>query len=370
MLYQRHIFFRTAANALGCVALFVAVLLAGNAIKDVLHLLSAGRLGFALFAHAIAILVPSALSYALPMGMLNAVLLTVGRMAANGELLAMRAAGMSPRRITLPILLLAAIGTAASAGINLFYAPRALCAYRQNLRAGVRNNPLPFLIPGRFILDFPGHIFRIGGREGDVLIQPQLWQCGENGTITGYLRAERGRLAHSPDDGQLLLALESGTVERLAGGGGPIYFHTFTVTFPTGGRHPVAAEKRLKHCDLFELLAARRLTATGATAAQIRSHRIAVNLTIQRHLAMAAAVFTLTLLAIPLAVRSHRGESSFHTAAALLIALGYYFATAAISWLADHPFLRADWLIWLPNGAVLAAALALLRPTRHFPGVL
>ena len=83
------------------------------------------------------------------------------------------------------------------------------------------------------------------------------------------------------------------------------------------------------------------------------------------HLASALSVFSLTLLAVPLAVRVGRKETFINAALALGIALGFYVLSAMTAW-AKSPSLHPEWLIWLPNGLVLVAALALFRrASRH-----
>src|ERR1700689_3291661 len=51
-----------------------------------------------------ALLLPQALPYAIPLGVLVGTLLTLSRMSADGEITAMRAAGVPGRRVVPPIL--------------------------------------------------------------------------------------------------------------------------------------------------------------------------------------------------------------------------------------------------------------------------
>ena len=64
------------------------------------------RLVLQLFALAI----PSVLPFTIPFGVLVGILIGLGRLAADGEITAMRAAGVSSRKVIAPVLLFAAPG--------------------------------------------------------------------------------------------------------------------------------------------------------------------------------------------------------------------------------------------------------------------
>jgi len=67
-----HLLRETLATLLVTVAVFTFVLLLGNILKDVLDLLASGRASLALVARSILLLIPFALAFALPIGMLTA----------------------------------------------------------------------------------------------------------------------------------------------------------------------------------------------------------------------------------------------------------------------------------------------------------
>ena len=107
-LLHRHIFKSVLFACATGVALFAFVLMVGNAIKDLMPYLVAGQLKSEMFAELVLLLVPFVVSYALPFGVLAGVLLVLGRLSAEHEVTAMRAAGLSLPWIARPILLLAA----------------------------------------------------------------------------------------------------------------------------------------------------------------------------------------------------------------------------------------------------------------------
>src|SRR5664280_1453938 len=109
-LLQRHIFQSVFFSCAAAVGLFAFVLTVGNVVRDLLGYLVAGQLAPELFLELLLLIPPFVLSYALPFGVLTGVLLVLGRMSAEHEITAIRAAGLSLLWVARPILILAVLG--------------------------------------------------------------------------------------------------------------------------------------------------------------------------------------------------------------------------------------------------------------------
>jgi lipopolysaccharide export system permease protein len=83
-----------------------------------------------------------------------------------------------------------------------------------------------------------------------------------------------------------------------------------------------------------------------------------VSLTIQDKINWALAVFSFTLVGVPLGIRVSRKETSANLAVAVLLALAYYLFVVVIGWL--NPWLRPDLLLWVPNIVLLSLGAWLL----------
>ena len=76
-----------------------------------------------LVAYLFALVLPQALPYAIPLGVLVATLITLSRMSSDGEITAMRAAGVSGRRVAPPILAFGFLMMLVAAAASLWLTP-------------------------------------------------------------------------------------------------------------------------------------------------------------------------------------------------------------------------------------------------------
>ena len=136
-LLDRYIFKSVLGSCLAAVGLFAFVLMLGNAIRDLLGYVLADQLTLATFVRLVLLLIPFTISYALPMGMLTGVLLTLGRLSADSEITAMRAAGISLFRMARPVILLGVLGFLLGLYVNFTAMPQARLQYQRELADAV-----------------------------------------------------------------------------------------------------------------------------------------------------------------------------------------------------------------------------------------
>src|SRR6185312_7223271 len=132
-LLDRYIFKSMLFTCAAAVGLFAFIVIVPNIARDLLAYVLSGQLTLGSFAKLVLLLFPFAITYALPMGMLTGVLLTLGRLSADSEITAMRAAGLGLARIARPVIFLAALGVALGLYFNLDSMPRARVEYHREL---------------------------------------------------------------------------------------------------------------------------------------------------------------------------------------------------------------------------------------------
>ena len=379
-LLDRHIFKNVFLSCLMAVGFFTFVVTTANALKDLLTPFLAGRLSGVSAIKLLMLLTPYAITYALPMGVLCGVLLVLGRMSAESEVTAMRAAGLSLTRIARPIYILAALGSLLALAINLEYMPRSRTLYQQELLNAVRTDPMKLLVPRTFIRDFSRMVVYVGAREGDVLKDVWLWQLDREQRVIRFVTAESGVVSYDDETNELIFTPPSSVIEN-RDPKAPENFRPELVTATTEAfqfRFPL--EKLLgkkvarNKPDWLPFGALQReitrlsapAEAGGDDAARIL-RLTKLRMVMQDKFAMALAVLTFALVAVPLGIKVARRETSANLGMAVALALSYYFLNVAVKWL-ETPKLGAEvlawvpFLLWLPN--VIFVGLGVLLTAR------
>ena len=109
------------SSALGCI-LFTLVLFLERA-RPLFEFLVRDSGSPKLVAYLFALVLPQALPYAIPLGVLVGTLITLSRMSSDGEITAMRAAGVSGRRVAPPILAFGFLMMLMAAAASLWLTP-------------------------------------------------------------------------------------------------------------------------------------------------------------------------------------------------------------------------------------------------------
>lgn len=371
-LLDRYFLKEVGLSTLSALALFIFVLLAGNVLRDLIGLLTAGRVTFGLFFQLLFLLIPYVVAYALPLGFLTGILIGLGRLSAQYEILACKAAGLSLTRLTRPLFFLALIGILLTSVFNLYYGPQNRAAYRNMLVDVVRNNPLTFLQPGLFISDFQGFVIHLRDREENRLKQLWIWQLNSEGQAETLVRAREGVITFDADTDTLLLNLIDGAAEQRGASNDPENFQESLLRSVQFSEFPIRLElgetlgtgfvpRKLSQMTMPELLEEMRLIQENPELSQSERHRawIEVNLTLQKHLALSTGLLPLCLIAIPLSIKVGRKETYANVTLALLLAFCFYFCLMAMTWFEGHPRWRPDILIWIPHilFSLLGAAL-------------
>ena len=112
-------------------------------------------------ARAMATLLPQALSLTIPMAVLLGILVGFGRLSADREFVAMQACGVSLLRLLRPVLLVAALGTAATAYEIIVALPNANQAYREIVFVLLASRVESNVKPRVFYEDFPNKVIYV-----------------------------------------------------------------------------------------------------------------------------------------------------------------------------------------------------------------
>lgn len=374
-ILDRHVLTETAVAGGVATGAFVFVMAAGNVLSQVASAIAAGRVTPFEGLELVGLLFPGLIPYVLPMGMLTGVLMAFGRMGAQHELTAMKASGLSLLRIAAPALWLAAGLALFAAWMNLEVATRSNDEYRRILMGSVKDNPASLITPGEINRKFKGMIIQARERDGAVLRDLWIWRLDAQGRLFETIHTAEGRLTKvdKPDGSSVLrLVAVSAQVDTRRPGDDGFKFPSVTkeagqapMEFPVSGvfKEGSGYEKKLRWHTTSELLALMDKgwqVPPNATPAKLAECLMMPRTQLMSHLAAAFSIFSLALLAVPLAVRVGRSETFVNAAIALAVALSYYVLSSAAAWV-KNPAFRPDLLIWLPNVIVVTVAIGLFR---------
>ncbi len=344
--------------------MFAFLLLTGAVIKDMLDLLAEGHLTIPIFFRLIQLLFPDLLVYALPVGLLTGILLTMGRLSSENEVTALRSSGVSIFRLSSSVIVFAILGAVLSLMVNFYYGPRAKTAFRQEKEAIIQKNPLSFIQEKTFVRGFSGLVIYVGEKDGDELKDLWIWELDEENRAKRFTRAESGVVRYNQDANTLVLVPYRGTFEardpdspedfkkiRAA-----LSFETTSLVLSLDrifGK--VTFQKKLKWMTFKELqeVEADALAQMDSSDPAIqeeateRYHK--AKMAFHEKFAMGFSVISFAMIGVPLGIRASREETSANLFLALGLALGYYILMMAVSWMDGLHQYRPDLLFWIPN---------------------
>ncbi len=361
---------QVVATLVMTVAVFTFVLLLGNVLKEILTLLVNRQATLSLVGHAIALLIPYVLVFALPMGMLTATLLVFGRFSADHELTAARAGGISLLALATPVLLLGVVLSGLSGWFNLEIAPQCRVGYKDLLlRLGLQQ-PVGLVSENQFVKDFPGKIIYVGKVEGSTLKNVVIYELSKSSLPPGLLSEEDSApettnattgvaviitarsadLVKNATNRQLTLQMHDVEVVSVKTWQ-PLTMEHYDHVLPI----PVERSEALKLSEMTFQQLLREYYDYKSRGVE----PMPVMVQIHRQLAFSFACLSFTLIGIPLGVQTHRRETSAGIGIALLLVLVYYsFIILGQAW-ETRPDHFPHFILWIPNflfqivGAVL-----------------
>lgn len=327
------------------------VLVLGNVFKELLDLLINRDVPLRYVLLFILYVLPFSLTFTLPWGFLTAVLLVFGRMSADNELIALRACGVSLRRICIPVLVVGAALCVFTFWINAKVAPLAEMAMRESIATMARTNPAALFVPDEVVDQFQGKKIYVGGKKGEALSDVTLIEENEGGTPVRIIYAKKGVIESDEASGELMLTLRDAKFEQRdeknVGDYGAI-------------RHGISVQEVTIHIPLEDLVAdhLRGRPLRSYTLVELwqklpktqdATDKVAVMSEISKRFSMSLASLAFALIAMPLGITAQRKETSVGFGISLALAFTYFFFVVLAEMLRGNVYAYPYLLIWIPN---------------------
>lgn len=376
-LLDRHIFKSVLFSCVTAVALFAFVVALANFIRDLLGPFLAGQIDVWMLVRLLLLLLPYVVVYALPAGILTGVLLTLGRLSADSEITAMRAAGIGVVRVARPIFILGLIGAALACYSNFESMPWARVQYHREFADALRTNPMSFLVPKTFIRDFKGVVVYVGERPANtrVLRDVWVWKLDNESRVKEMYHAASASVFFDEAANDLVVRLYQATVQ-VSTAENPEDFSKFpwgpsannwedirvTLSQSLGQNIFKVKPEWLRFGQLRQRRAelAQEPVAPGKEK-EAAIQRMKLELILSEKANLSLAVFAFAFIAVPLGIKVSRRETSANLGVAVALVLGYYVLLSSVKSLDVHPEYRPDLLLWAPNLLFLACGVWLLR---------
>lgn len=336
------------------VAVFTFVLLLGNVLKEILGLLVNQQVSLLTVFHAIALLIPYVLVFALPMGLLTATLLTFGRFSADHELTAVRASGISLLSLISPVLWLSVALSVMCAFVNLQLAPQCRAAYKQLIYRSALDN-FDALLPARkYISEFKPYTIYFGRVRGDEVSDVYVYEMDKRGTnLLSTLHAARGTFTLDRTNKSIRLVLYEAWYKGEQAES-PVYSGqapAMELQLRDKSDQPTGLSE-MTFAELWEKRRELKQQGIDTTPADVQIHW---------QIAFSFSCLGFTLVGIPLGIRAHRRETSAGIAMAVLLVLVYYSFFILGGSLETKPQYYPYLILWLPNLIFQVLGLVLLR---------
>jgi len=339
-----------------------AVLLVGNVIKLAELVIAKGVSLFDILRLLI-YLTPYLLSFTIPLAALIATVMAFGRLSSDYELIAMRASGIAPARLILPLLTAAFMLSGIVLLLNDRVVPASHLAFRRQAKAIGVKRPTAYLEAGTFIREFVPYVIFVYHIEGNVLSDVRIYEPQPNGP-TRTILANRGTFEPLPGKQGVRLKLSDGTADewdlQRPGSFYKIAFGSYTMNLTGDPEAVKQLGKKLKEMTFHEVLAERaRLEAEGIDP-------LPVSLELHRKIASSFATWVFVLFGLGMGLGQEHHERLVSFVWVLGITITYYLAVIGTNAIAMKGWMPAWLAMWIPNLVGSGwGAMRLLRTVRQ-----
>jgi lipopolysaccharide export system permease protein len=294
------------------------------------------------------LMIPYLLTYTLPIASLVAILMCLGRLSSDNEIVAIKASGINIFSLIAPLLILGLILSMVLVVFNDRVIPYAHFATRKTLvEVGIKN-PAAAFEPGVFINSFDKYVLFIYRIEQNKLINIRIYEPQGEGKPTRTIVAKRGEFISIPEQKLVKLKLIDGTSDE-PDPENPLNFYklNFKTYFMTlnlaNAQKKGEIDKKPKDMTIKEL---------ETEIARLKSEKIdtsPLETEIQSKISLAFSCLVFILLGTPLAIITRRREKSINFGIAFLIVGIFYLMLMGAEALSLQGILPSAVAMWLPN---------------------
>jgi lipopolysaccharide export system permease protein len=293
-------------------------------------------------------ILPFFLEVTVPTATLLAILIALGRLSADSEIVALRASGVSLRQIARPIAVFVTLAWVVTSLLSLYVRPWAHATMRQTLYEIAKTRAASGITPQVFNDEFAGLIIYVD--HVNVVTSVMERVVIADGRAPGQQStffAREGRLVPNEGEQMLVLRLTDGSMHTLNEEDASYHrtdFVSYDVRLDLAAM--MGADGRRMNPDEMTVSELReeisRKTAKGKSPERVRSE-------LHRKFSIPFACFVFGLIGVPLGIQPVRAVRSRGFVLSLALTFCYYVLLTLGETLALRRLVPAGLALWLPN---------------------
>ena len=293
-------------------------------------------------------LLPSFFMLTIPMSVLLAILITLGRLSADGELIAMKASGISLYQILPPFIALCVTGFLLTNMLSLLLLPQGNRAFRNQLFSLSKRHSEANLQERIFNDDFEGLIIYINEIPGQGKHMQGIVISDKRETeVPSLIIGEEGMIISDQNERKVTLRLFNGSIHRAANDSltyQKAIFKTYDMNLQLSN---VESENdtEIKHSEQSIAALLKLLTDRSKEKKSL----IKIQTEIHKRFAFPFACVVLGLVGIPFGAYRRKGTRSYGFVLCIIILFLYYVFLNFGETMAKRGILYPALGIWMPN---------------------
>jgi lipopolysaccharide export system permease protein len=347
-IISRYIFKEIAVPFLLILFVLTFVLLMGK-ILQIMDLMVNKGISIYAIARLIVYLLPSFMLFTMPIALLIAILIALGRLSADNEITALKASGISLIQIYHPVAIASIITFIFTIIIGYFLVPQSNFATKSLLFEIAKQNASIGIKEKVFYADFKGIILYAekipldGDYMEDVFVSDN--RIANQATT---IIAKKAFLVSDPKSMTVKLSLENGSIHTVS----PDFknyrkvdFQSYDIKLDISSALSLLTEESKSSTEMTMSELLNRMKKPGLNDAVVRELAIEVH----KKFSIPLSCIFFALLALPLGIRSHRAVKSRGFAVGIIVVSLYYLLRIGGEALVETGRLTPEIGVWTPN---------------------
>jgi lipopolysaccharide export system permease protein len=339
----------------------ISFLLIMNQVLTLVDLVLKYGVGLGVVLRLVIYILPSTFAITIPMSLLVAAMLALGRLSADMELVAMKAGAISLLRIFTPLVILGILFSVGMLFFNEMLLPQANLGYKALFYDIISQRSSVAIQENTYVSDFENLIIRVGAKDPqtDRLDDVTVIKLAKDKEPLQWIQADHGRLVSDKVNKRIYMELNDGTVQFL-GQQVPddlttLFFQSSTVDLDMGGNLKAVQGQDLEPKDM----TIRQIWATLATLSPQDQRAFHLAVEMHKKIAIPFACLSFLLIGFPLGVLVRKGGRMLSFVLAIGLIFVYYLFLSVGQTYGDDGKLTPWVSMWLANLVLAAIGLPL-----------